>query len=77
MACGSSRGAAYVMDCVNYNELMCVLVCNIFYGVYGILNVGDEYCVWVFKYFSDGTFVIGDSDGAVTFWDGKFFIELV
>ena len=77
LACGSSRGAAHVMDCVNYNELMRVSVCNIPHGAHGILNAGDEHCVWALKYLPDGTLVTGDSDGAVTFWDGKFSTELV
>ncbi|OUS49586.1 quinon protein alcohol dehydrogenase-like superfamily [Ostreococcus tauri] len=76
LACGSSRGTVHVMDCVNFNEMRRISVCNVAYGAHGILNATDENCVWALTYLPDGTLVSGDSDGAVTFWDAKFGTEL-
>ena len=76
LACGSSRGVAHIMDCVNFNEMTRISVCNVAYGAHGILNATDENCVWALKYLPDGTLVSGDSDGAVTFWDAKFGTQL-
>lgn len=72
LACGSSRGVAHLMDCVNYNELRRITVCNVPHRASEILNATDENCVWALNFLPDGALVTGDSDGAVTFWDVKF-----
>ena len=76
LACGSSRGMAHVMDCVNFNELTRITIGHVPEKASEFLSSTDEHCVWSLLYLPDGVLVSGDSDGAVTFWDSKFSTEL-
>jgi len=76
LACGSSRGTAHVMDCVNFNELRRITVGYVPEKASEYLTATDEHCVWSLLYLPDGVLVSGDSDGAVTFWDSNFGTEL-
>ena len=76
LACGSSRGMAHVMDCMNFNELTRITIGYVPEKASEFLSSTDEHCVWSLLYLPDGVLVSGDSDGAVTFWDSKFSTEL-